>query len=227
MTRTPVARAFRGFAVLHVVLALLIFLSASTIRYWEGWLYWILFSACGLAIMLYFLKRDPALIERRLKAGPSAEPETSQKTIQTIAIVMMLAVFLVAGLDRRLHWSRVLPPFVVLVADGFVVLGYIVIFRAFQANRYAAAVVEVSEGQIVAQTGPYRRVRHPMYSGALLLFLATPFALGSLWALIPAVALVAVVAVRLLDEERYLSKHLPGYREYCRQVRFHLIPGIW
>ncbi len=105
--------------------------------------------------------------------------------------------------------------------------GFAVIFRTFQENSYASATVEVGDAQRVISTGPYGLVRHPMYAGAIPLFLATPLALGSWWALIPAAGLAAVVVSRLRKEEDFLARDLPGYADYMRQVRFRLVPGIW
>jgi protein-S-isoprenylcysteine O-methyltransferase Ste14 len=219
-------RALIGFVQFHVFLALLLFLPAWSLRYWEAWLYWTLFAGSGLALTLYFLKHDPSLIERRLQAGPGAEREKSQKIIQAIASLMLFPLFIIPGFDHRLHWSAVPIP-IVLSADVLVVAGYLIIFFVFRENSYTAGTVKVEADQQVISTGPYRLVRHPMYAGALLLFLATPFALGSLWAQIPAVLLIGVIVARLLAEERFLSANLAGYDAYRRKVRSRLIPKVW
>jgi protein-S-isoprenylcysteine O-methyltransferase Ste14 len=219
-------KALMGLLRFQIILAFLLFLPAWSLHFWEAWLYWILFSVSALIITLYFLKHDPRLIERRLAVGPSAEPEKSQKIIQAIAGVLTCALFTTPGFDYRFHWSSV-PIFVVLIADALVVLGLLVIFFVFRENSYAASVVKVEANQPVISTGPYQFVRHPMYAGAVLMFLATPFALGSLWALFVAVPLCGVIIVRLLDEERYLSANLPSYNVYCQKVRYRLIPRVW
>jgi protein-S-isoprenylcysteine O-methyltransferase Ste14 len=177
-------------------------------------------------ITLYFLSYNPSLIERRLEAGPGAEKEKSQRVIQVVGGFFLCALIIVSGLDHRFHWSTVPLP-LVLVADALVVYGFVITFFVFKENNYASSVVQVSAGQPVISTGPYRLVRHPMYAGAVLTFLATPFALGSLWALLFAVPLGLVFGLRLLEEERYLSRNLPGYREYCQTVRHRLIPLVW
>ena len=178
----------------------MLFLPAWTLRFWEAWIYWILFSSSVLFITLFFLKHDPRLIARRLEVGPGAEKERSQVILQTISSLLLLSLYVIPGLDHRFHWSTVPAP-VVLSADLLVVLGFLIIFLVFRENSYTSGVVKVEAGQQVIATGPYRLVRHPMYSGSSLLFLATPFALGSPWALVAAVPLCGVMVVRLLDED--------------------------
>ncbi len=161
----------------QLIFALFLFLPAWSLRFWEAWLYWLLFSASALILTLFFLKHDPQLIERRLEAGPIAEQEKSQKIIQAIASVLTCALFIIPGLDHRFHWSSVSAP-LVLLGDGFVVVGFLIVFFVFKENSYTAGTVKVEADQQVISTGPYRFVRHPMYVGATLMFLATPFALG-------------------------------------------------
>jgi protein-S-isoprenylcysteine O-methyltransferase Ste14 len=179
-----------------------------------------------IAITLYFLEHDPHLIEGRLAAGPRAEQETTQKIIQAIAAVLFSAVLIVPGLDYRFHWSQV-PAALVVVGDFLLVLSLAMIFFVFRENSYAAGTIKVEAEQRVISTGPYRLVRHPMYSAALVLFLATPLALGSVWGLIMTIPLVAALIARLMDEEHYLVAHLPGYNAYRRQVRYRLVPLVW
>jgi protein-S-isoprenylcysteine O-methyltransferase Ste14 len=209
-----------------VSLALLLFLPAWSLRYWEAWIYWTLFSASMLAITGYFLKHDPRLIERRLEVGPGAEPSRSQRIIQSISGGLCCALFVVSAIDHRLRGSNV-PIAAVLSADGLVLVAFVLYFRVFLENRHTAGTVKVEADQPVISTGPYRLVRHPMYAASAILFLSTPLALGSFWALIVALLLCGLVIVRLLDEERFLTANLPGYDAYCRQVRSRLIPGIW
>lgn len=219
-------QALLGILRLQIILALALFLPAGSVRYWEGWVYWTVFFVGCMLITLYFLKHDPGLIARRLKAGPAAETEKSQKVIQAIAGVLSCGALLVPGLDHRFHWSSVPIP-IVLAGEGLVALGFLLIFLVFRENSFASSAIEVAEDQKVIATGPYRVVRHPMYAGALLLFLGTPLALGSWWGLLLVVPLFGVLAARLLDEERYLTGHLAGYQEYCQRVRYHLIPFVW
>jgi protein-S-isoprenylcysteine O-methyltransferase Ste14 len=219
-------RALKGLARFQVALALFIFLPAWSLTYWQGWLYWFLFGAACLVITLYFLRHDPSLVERRMKAGPGAESEPRQKLIMTVASAAMIALYLVSALDYGFGWSHVSAA-VSVIANGFVLLGFAGIFWTFRENAYAAATVRVEQYQPVITTGPYAIVRHPMYAEALPLFLATPLALGSWYGLIPAAVVVAAIVWRLLDEEQHLARELPGYAEYRGKVDARLVPGVW
>jgi protein-S-isoprenylcysteine O-methyltransferase Ste14 len=219
-------RALKGLARFQIALALIILLPAWSLTYWQGWLYWFLFGAACFALTLYFLRHDPSLVERRMKAGPGAEGEPRQKLIMTVASAGMVALYLISALDYGFGWSHV-PTVVSLIADAFVLLGFAGIFLTFRENAYAAATVRVEQHQPVIASGPYAIVRHPMYAAALPLFLSTPPALGSWYGLIPAGVVVAAVLWRLLDEEQHLARELPGYAEYRGRVRSRLIPGAW
>lgn len=219
-------RALTGLARFQIALALMIFLPAWSPRYWQGWLYWLLFGASCALITLYFLRHDRALIERRMQAGPAAETEPRQKLILTVASAALIAMYIVSALDYRFGWSFV-PIWLVLVGDALVVLSFYGFFLTFRQNAFAAATVRVVSEQRVISSGLYAFVRHPMYASAVPLFLATPLALGSWWGLVPAALLLATLVWRLLDEERYLAGNLPGYTDYQRRVRTRLVPGIW
>jgi protein-S-isoprenylcysteine O-methyltransferase Ste14 len=176
--------------------------------------------------MLFPLIAHPALLRRRLRAGPVFELETSQKIIVTLVILCVLAMFGVSVIDLLAGWSQVATPVVVL-GDGLVAAGLLVAFLAFRANPFAASTVTVEAEQTVISTGPYAFVRHPLYSGGLLMFLGAPLALGSWWGLVFYLPILVLIIFRLLDEETYLSTHLPGYRAYCAKVTYRLVPAIW
>jgi len=219
-------RVIKGLIRLQLILAILLFLPAGSIRFWEAWLYWGLFGVSVLSITCYFLKADPDFVERRMLIGPGAEPSNIQQVVQFMAGLLACALFLVAGFDHRLRGSD-LPASVVLVADVLLVFCMGITFRVFHANRYAAGTVRVEVNQQVVSNGPYATVRHPLYVASILGFLATPLALGSLWALPFGLLLCVIVVFRLLDEERFLLEHLAGYDGYCRHVRYRLIPYLW
>jgi len=215
-----------GLGKFQLFLALVIFLPAGSLRFWQGWLYWLIFGLMCLVLGLYFARHDPALVARRMQAGPKAEKEPRQKLILACASVTLVALYIVCGLDHRFHWSSV-PLWVVLIADAFVILGAYGFYVTFRENSYAASTVTVETGQPVISSGPYASVRHPMYTAALILYVATPLALGSWWGLLPAAVLAAVIGWRLIDEEAYLARHLAGYVDYQRRVRARLVPGVW
>ena len=219
-------RAFEGLAQFLVALAAFLFLPAWSLRYWQGWVFWFEFSLLVSLITVYFLGKDPALIERRLKAGPLAEKQKKQKTIQWFANFFFVSLIVFPGLDHHFGWSHAAVP-AVFVGNGFVALGLGIVFLVFRENSYTSGIIEVGEEQTIVTTGPYRLVRHPMYSGAILLLVGIPLALGSLWGLLICVPMVAVIVWRLVDEEKYLSKNLPGYGEYRTTTRYRLVPRIY
>jgi len=205
---------------------LCVFLSAGSFAYWQGWVFLAAFFIPSLAITLYFLKADPKLIQGRLKAGPLAEKQTIQKVIQGLASLLFIFLLIMGGLDYRFGWSH-LPISLVYLGDGLVILGFFAVFLVFKENSFASSVIRVRQKQKVIATGPYALVRHPMYAGAFGLLAGMPLALGSFWGLIPVAGLCAVIVVRLLEEEKFLGKKLPGYKAYYRKTRYRLIPGLW
>lgn len=205
------------------VLSFMLFLSAGTVRYWEAWVYLAILFIPASLMVAYLLKTSPELLERRMRMR---EKEPQQRWITGAASLWFVATYLVPGFDQRFDGSDV-PVNVVVVADLVVLLGYGVIFRVFRVNPYASRIVEVEPAQKVVSTGPYAVVRHPMYVGALLIYLATPLALGSYWALLPAVLILPIIIARIRNEERVLARDLEGYQDYLRVTRYRLFPGIW
>ena len=218
--------AYSKLARFQVALGAVIFLPAWSLIYWQGWLTWGLFMICCVAITWYFLKHDRALIVRRMHAGPAAEREPRQKLILTFASVAMCTIFVVSSLDHRLGWSAV-PAAAVLFGAALIVLGFAIIFQAFRDNSFAASIIQVDRGQKVIDSGLYARVRHPMYSGALIMFAGIPIAMASWWGLVPVALLAATIVWRLNDEERYLAHNLAGYDDYRGKVPARLVPGVW
>jgi protein-S-isoprenylcysteine O-methyltransferase Ste14 len=223
---TVTKKAIAGAGCLFLIMALMLFVSAGSIRFWQGWIYWSVFCTSAVAITIYFLRHDPNLVARRTSAGPIAEPELTQKVIQGIASALFCALLIVPGLDHRFQWSSMQFP-VVLAGDVLVAISFGIIFIVFKVNSYASSVVQVEKEQRVISTGLYAHVRHPMYAGGALLLITTPLALGSWWGIPVGLALCAVIVVRLSDEERRLAADLAGYEEYRRKVRYRIIPGVW
>ena len=213
-------------AISLLIFGLALFAPAGTLRFWQGWLFAVVFICASSAIGVYFWRHDPALLERRNRVGPAAETEPAQKIIISLILVGFVLMLVLPGLDYRWHWSS-LPVWLVIIANIGVIVSFIIFFIVMTQNSYAASTITVEPGQPVISTGFYGIVRHPMYSGALLLLIAMPLALGSAWTLLLLVVLIPLLAWRLTDEERVLTRDLPGYAEYCRHVRYHLIPGVW
>ena len=220
------ARAFAGLAFMAAALVAMIFGSAGTFGFWQGWAYLLVFVGASILITLDLWRRDRALLERRLSAGPMAEVETSQKLIQAVMAVVFIGLMVVPGLDRRFGWSHVPAPLVV-VGDLMTAASFYMIALVYRANSYAAATVRLSEGQQVIATGPYGLVRHPMYAAALPLITGAPLGLGSWWGFVWLPPFVAGLVWRLLEEEAFLVRELPGYAAYRDNVRYRLAPGLW
>jgi protein-S-isoprenylcysteine O-methyltransferase Ste14 len=208
--------------------AAMLFIPAGTLKFWQGWAF---MAAClinPILLVFYFYKRDPQLIERRLL---KREQIREQQLFQKLGRPLYFAAFLLPGLDFRFGWSRAclepVPLWLTLLALALIVGCQFLIFWVMNVNRYAARIIQVEAGQTIAATGPYRLVRHPMYLGLVVSWLAAGPALGSFVAL-PAFALfVPLIIFRLLNEEETLRRDLPGYAAYCQRTRRRLVPGVW
>ena len=220
------ARAWTGVVALALVMALLLFVPAGTVRYWQAWVYLAIFIGAAAIMTCDLLRRDRALLERRMVAGPTGETRPAQKVIMLFTSIGFVALLVVPALDYRFGWSTV-PTGAVVVGGALVAIGFWLISRVYHENTFSAATVQIAENQRVISTGPYAIVRHPMYASALLYLVGTPLALGSYWGLIPSALTTLGLVWRLFDEEKFLAKNLPGYAEYCAKVRWHLIPGIF
>lgn len=219
-------RLLCSLVALILVMGVLLFGAAGTFDYWQAWLFLASYFAASLIVSIWLERHDPALLERRMRGGPFAEGERNQKIIMTITSLGFIALLVVPGLDRRLGWSR-MPGEVVILGDVLLLAGWFGILAVFRANSYAAATIQVAAGQKVISTGPYAIVRHPMYAAALIMLLGIPVSLASWWGVVVLVAILPVLAWRLIDEERVLLRDLGGYADYRRKVRWRLIPYIW
>jgi protein-S-isoprenylcysteine O-methyltransferase Ste14 len=209
-----------------LVTGALLFLPAGTFDYWEAWVFIAVFIACNIPLTIWVAINDPQLLERRMRAGPTAEKEKSQKIIMTIAFLAFAGEAVLPALDRRFGWSDV-PTSVVILGNALIAISYVGFYLVFRENTYGAATIRVEENQRVISTGPYAVVRHPMYVAALVLMLGVPLALGSWWGLLALALGVPALVWRILDEERLLKRDLPGYAEYMQRARFRLIPGLF
>ena len=174
---------------------------AGTVAYWEAWAYLAVLFVPVTLVLVYLLVNDPGLLERRMRAN---EKDAGQSLIVKLGSVCYLLAFLVPELDRRFGWSHV-PVAAEVAADVVVLVGYGLFTRVLRENSYASRIVEVEQGQRIVTTGPYTIVRHPMYLAILVMALFTPVALGSWWAVMPALPLVAVLVARIRNEERLLA----------------------
>jgi protein-S-isoprenylcysteine O-methyltransferase Ste14 len=220
------ARAWLALTVLAIVMGLLLFVPAGTVRYWQAWVYLSIFMVASVLTTLYLMRKDRALLERRMSGGPTAEKRPAQKFIMLCTSIGFIGLLVVPALDHRFEWSTV-PLGLVVAGDVLVAIGFYFIFLVYRENTFTSATIEVAENQKVISTGPYAIVRHPMYASAFLYLLGTPLALGSYWGFVPVAAMMPFLIWRLFDEERFLSKNLPGYAEYQKRVRHRLVPLVW
>jgi protein-S-isoprenylcysteine O-methyltransferase Ste14 len=219
-------KAFQSIVGVFLVTAALLFGIPWTLAYWQAWIFLIVYFAASLLITAHLLKTDPALVERRMRAGPLAEKETSQKIVMLFASIGFAGLLVVPALDRRLGWSHMPPP-IAVAGDILVVLGWFAVWRVFRENSFTSATIEIAHDQKVISTGPYAYVRHPMYAGSLVMLLGIPIALGSWWGLIALGVIAAALVWRIVDEERFLARRLAGYAAYKEKVRYRLIPHLW
>jgi len=226
VTRSLFTRAWLAIGLLAVVMSLLLFAAAGTVRYWPAWLYLVIFFGAGTLTTIYLMREDPALLQRRMSGGPTAEKRPVQKFIMLWTSAGFIALLVVPALDRRFGWSSV-PLSVILAGNLLVAIGFYGIFLVYRENTFTSATIEIAADQRVISTGPYAIVRHPMYASALVYLAATPLALGSYWGLVPFAATLPFLIWRLLDEEKFLARNLPGYTDYQKRVRHRLIPHIW
>ena len=224
--QTLYGRALRSFLFGALLMTALLLLPAGTLNYWQAGVFMAVFVVASAAVTVYLAIHDPKLLERRMRAGPAAEKERSQRFIMFLAMMGFIGLLVVPAFDHRFGWSRVATN-VCLIGDGLIAFGFLCVFFVLKVNTYAASTIQVAEDQEVVSTGPYAFVRHPMYAGAFPILAGTPLALGSWWGLSALIVFVPVLIWRLVDEERFLQKNLPGYAEYIEKVRYRLVPHVW
>jgi protein-S-isoprenylcysteine O-methyltransferase Ste14 len=216
-------RIYSRLLLFPVAIVVLLLIPAGSFLYWQAWIYFSVIFFPMLFVLRYLIKRDPELLERRLR---SKEKLKEQKIILNLFSLLFLIGFLIPGLDYRFGWSHVSVP-VVIIANGLVFTGYMIFFSTMKANSYASRIIEVEEKQTVISSGPYAVIRHPMYAGWLLMIIATPVALGSYWALSVFIIVTIPLLGRIVNEEKILLTELPGYDGYCREIKYRLIPFVW
>ena len=215
--------ALTKFTAGLLLVALLLFLPAGTIRYPGGLLFLCLLFVPMLLLGILMLARARDLLAKRLDVK---EKQGTQKGVVAVMGLVFLGGFILAGLDFRFGWSKVPLP-VVIVASVLFLVGYALYAEVMRENAYLSRTVKVEEGQTVISTGLYAVVRHPMYTASTVMFLALPLILGSWYALIPFALYPVIMVVRIRGEEKLLTAELAGYEEYTRKVRYRLIPFIW
>ncbi len=223
MTGKLFIQAIGKFLLGVVLIGLLLFLPAGSLRYWNAWLFLgILFVPMFIAGIVMIFK-NPALLKKRLNAK---EKENEQKAVLAFSGIMFLAAFVVAGLNFRFQWI-VLPAWAVWVGAGVFLTAYHMYAEVLRENTYLSRTIEVQENQKVIDTGLYGIVRHPMYSATLFLFLSMGIVLGSPISFAILLLYIPIIALRMKNEEKVLEEGLAGYKEYMTRVKFKVIPFIW
>lgn len=222
------SKAIRLILLNAVSIPLLVFLPAQTLDYWQGWAFVAMSVTLPVSTILYFYKRDPEALARRFLRREKLGP---QKVIIFFVKVAYVAGMVLAGLDYCSGWTHVrfgpVPWWLSVAALAVIVASHIWFIYVLRANPFAAVIIQTETSQTISAVGPYRIIRHPMYLGMILGWLAAPLALGSLVALPIFALIIPIFTWRLLHEEKFLRRELPGYADYCRQTPWRLIPYIW
>ncbi len=223
MSKNLFIQAITKFLFGIVLVGVLIFLPAGSFLYFNGWLLMgILFIPMFVAGIVMMFK-NPDLLRKRLDAK---EEQKEQSIVIKLSGLMFLTGFIVAGLGFRFDWF-ILSKGVSICAAVVFILAYVLYAEVLRENTYLSRTIEVQENQKVIDTGLYGIVRHPMYSVTLLLFLSMPLVLGSIYSFLIFLVYPFIIAKRIKNEEDFLEKELPGYREYKQKVKYRLIPFIW
>lgn len=211
------------FLLGFVFMAGLLFFSAGSLKFWNGWLFLGLLFVPMLALGIFLFVKSPELLEKRLDLK---EKEKNQKTVVGLSGLLFLASFLIAGFDFRFGWSRI-PLWVLILFSILLLISYALYAEVMRENAFLSRTIKVQENQKIVDSGLYSIVRHPMYAVTILLFLAIPIVLGSWWSLLCMAAYPFLMIVRILNEEKILADELEGYKAYMKKVKWRLIPFVW
>ena len=223
MTKKLFIQALVKYLAGVVLLGALLFVPAGTLRFPNGWLLMGLLFIPMLGAGIVMMRRDPALLEKRLNAR---ERDDEQKEIIRSSGSMFIAAFILAGLNFRFGWLS-LPKWVVWTASALFLLAYLMWGEVLRENAWLSRTVEVQEGQRVVDSGLYGVVRHPMYAASVLLFLAMPLVINSIFSFLVMLSYLPLIVRRIKNEEKLLIRELPGYEEYTERVKYRLIPFVW
>jgi protein-S-isoprenylcysteine O-methyltransferase Ste14 len=214
---------------LATVFALTLFLSAGTLHWLAGWVFLLLFCGFVVSLTVWLFRSNPELLVERMTGIGRPEQKAWDKLLLALTGVAFFAWLALSALDAvRFRWSLV-PRWLQVVGGAALLASFALFYVTFRENPYLSPAVrlQTERAQTVVSTGPYRFVRHPMYSAFVLLALGTPLLLGSWYGLLGSVALSGMVGVRAVLEERVLRDELAGYATYMREVRYRLIPHVW
>lgn len=232
MTETKRTFTLRSILLMVIVVFVIPFLPMIISGVWdwlEAWTYAIISIFGFILSRALAARRHPDILAERSRSIELTDAKPWDKILAPMLAFGSIAILVVAGFDKLFGWTSAFSPPIKIVSLILILLGFIFGSWALIENRFFSGVVRIQtdRGHHVITTGPYRFIRHPGYGGALWTYLAMPFLLDSLWALIPAVLLVFVLVVRTSLEDKTLQTELPGYKEYARITKYRLFPGIW
>ena len=206
-----------------ILVGLLIFLPAGTIRYVNGWIFMVILFVPMFVVGVVMMVKNPKLLKERLD---SKEKQKEQKLIIKLSGLMFIVGFVLAGLDFRFHWLNV-PMWISYVFSFIFLLAYIMYAEVLRENATLSRVVKVEVNQKVVDKGLYGVIRHPQYSASIILFLAMPLVLGSLVSFFIFLLYPILIVSRIINEEKILENELEGYEDYKNKVKYRLIPFVW
>ncbi len=216
-------QAIMKFVLGFIIVGLLIFIPAGSIKYFNGWLFMILLFVPMFFGGIFLLFKNPELLRIRLNAK---EKEKDQKDVLIYSAIMFISGFIVAGLNYRFKWLE-LPNIVIIISSIVFIISYILYAEILRENTFLSRTIEVHDKQKVVDTGFYAIVRHPMYTITILLFLSMPLILGSIISFLIFLIYPFIIIKRINNEEKVLERDLKGYKEYKKKVNYKLIPFIW
>lgn len=222
MRKLLIQAALKFFGGL-LLMGILLFLPAGTVRYAGAWRLMGLLFLPMLLVGAVLLAKAPDLLRKRLN---DRESEGEQRTVIGLSALEFIVCFVLAGLDLRFGWTH-FPGWVTAVSCGLFLIAYGLYAEVMRENAWLSRTVEIQENQQVISTGLYGIVRHPMYFAVILLFWTMPLVLGSLPAFLVMLPFPLLLVKRIRNEEKVLEEGLAGYREYEKKVRFRILPFIW
>lgn len=228
--KTATPRQWIGLTVVYLFIPLVLFVCGGDFGWWQAWMYSLLIIAAGIGGRIWAEWRHPGLMAERQSTENFKSAKAWDKVLAPLmAISLGFPMVIVAGLDHRYGWSPVFPLWLIVIGFILITLGYAFSAWSLAENRFFFSVVRIQmdQGHVVCDSGPYRIVRHPGYAGNIPPLLGIVLALGSVWTLIPATVALIIAVIRTVLEDRTLQQELPGYPEYVQRVRYRLIPGIY
>ena len=228
--QTVTPREWLRLIIVYLSIPLILLVCGVDIRWWQAWVFSVLFFTAGIGGRIWAERRHPGLMAERTHPLKASDVKAWDKVLAPLmAFSISFPLVIVAGLDHRFGWSPVFPTWLNITGIFLIALGYAFAAWALAENRFFSSMmrIQTDRGHVVCDSGPYRIVRHPGYAGNLLAIPGIVLALDSAWTLIPVGVALVVAVIRTALEDRTLQEELPGYREYTSRVKYRLFPGVY